>query len=97
MQKKLHAEYVSKRHSGKFTPAVLDRIKEVVPSVRGATLYSQGSLKDSIVWLHSHKNLFPAPISPCQMSLVSGLGFAGVVLESFLCAELRVYNFLILS
>lgn len=98
IQKKLHAEHASERHSGQFTLAVLDRIKEGVQSVREATLYSQGSLKNSVVWLYSHKHfLLPAPISPCQMSLASGLGFAGGVLGAFLCAELGVYSLFILS
>lgn len=92
-KKKLHAEHASKRHSGQFAPAVLDRIKEIVPSVRGTALFSQGSLKNSVVWLHSHKNfLLPALISPCQMILVSGSGFAGAVLGAFLWVELWVYS-----
>lgn len=96
IQKKFHAEHASKRHSGQFTLAMLDRIKEVVPSV-GGSRYSQGSLKNSMVWLYSHKSfLFPAQINPCQMSIASGLGFAGLVLGASLCAELGVYSLLIL-
>lgn len=62
--------------------------------LREGPLCSQDSMQNSIVRLYSHIYfLLPAPTSPCQMLLKFhsfGLAFAGLVLGTFICAELGV-------